>query len=332
MHDAVAYNSALRRAAVPAFMFLSFILGAGTGLHFGDDSHPDVAVSRRVVDLGTIRQGVSAEHTFTLTNKSRRLLELADVQTSCSCTVAVPSGRSMRPGESIRLRVKLDTMHRIGRAGGACLLGFADRVTKPLKLEVQANIFSPTARFSHDQVCFPEIVHGSAVSRIITFTSENNWRITGLSSSSPLVTAKYQSPSREILCEVSDKAPVGALRERVFIDVESPEGASRITIPVLAEIVESIHPMPKRLFLGRSAPRQLHRCQIVIIGPGKAHIAVPQRTEGVSVCQHPSELSRFDVEITAPTTSGFFTGEIKFPADLDSVPYVTVQYSGIVRP
>lgn len=58
--------------------------------------------------------GASAEHTFTLTNRTRRTLELGQPRTSCGCTVSDLSANAVEPGEDVSVTAVL-TLSRPGR-------------------------------------------------------------------------------------------------------------------------------------------------------------------------------------------------------------------------
>jgi hypothetical protein len=218
---------------------------------------------------------------------------------------------------------------------GACKVEFADRSTKPLFLEIRASIFSPTARFSHDRVFFAEAVRGVAATRIVTVINEDYdravWRITGVQTSSPLISVEYRPGSREIVCRLSDKAPVGLIAEKIVIAVQLPSGPSQIEIPVNGEVVEEIRAIPSRLFLGSVATGQSQRCQVTIPAAASRWVGLPEAAEGIRVCRDPGSPSLFIVEIVAPQKEGFFAGELKFTTHLDSQPFVKVRDSGMAR-
>ena len=50
---------------------------------------------------------MSLEHSFVLTNTSRRTIEIASIRTTCGCTVADSSTRSVGPGESVEIHTAL---------------------------------------------------------------------------------------------------------------------------------------------------------------------------------------------------------------------------------
>jgi len=313
----------------------AFLAGAGYRLwtirNLNAQWHPYAAPSDWERHFGDVRQGSVAEHTFVVTNKSRRTLDIGQVRASCTCAATGETGRQLRPGESFDVHVRLDTSRWIGPVAGACEVIFTNAPTEPLVLQVRANVFSPTARFSHDRVYFPELVRGTSAQRIITITNEDahtaKWRITGLRTSSPLVRADYRRDDRKIICGVSAQAPLGPLRERICVDVQTPTGPSDIEIPVWADIVEPLRARPERLYLGVVAPSQVSRCEIDIpVVEATLRPLVP----AVRVSHDKTNPGKLVLDIPAPDTPGFFTGDIRFATDSRTQPFVRVRYGGLV--
>jgi hypothetical protein len=70
-----------------------------------------------VHDFGTVmlgEDGAAVEHTFTLTNRTRRPIELGPPRTSCGCTVSDLSTSVVEPGEDVSVTAVL-TLSRAGR-------------------------------------------------------------------------------------------------------------------------------------------------------------------------------------------------------------------------
>ena len=64
-----------------------------------------------VYDWGSAYQGEIVEHTFTLSNASRRAVKIEKIKPNCGCTVARghPEDKVLAPGESIQVTLRVDT-------------------------------------------------------------------------------------------------------------------------------------------------------------------------------------------------------------------------------
>jgi len=104
------------RAAVVLLLIAGGILGSAYGAYRLTLGRSMLAGERRH-DFGNVEFGdgpVVLEHTFVLTNNTRRRIEIAGVETTCGCTVADPSTRFIGPGESVEIASTL-TLSKEGR-------------------------------------------------------------------------------------------------------------------------------------------------------------------------------------------------------------------------
>ncbi len=84
----------------------------------GNPAHlaPVIAFSDTAASLGIVAEGTQIEHTFSFSNEGQAPLILADVSTSCGCTLAEQWPRSpINPGESEQIIIRFDSRGRIGK-------------------------------------------------------------------------------------------------------------------------------------------------------------------------------------------------------------------------
>lgn len=87
-----------------------FIALAGSLVAHGARSEgPRVEIEPEEFDFGSLPQHDKVVHEFTVTNTGTEELEIRRIATSCGCTAALASDRSVAPGESTILRVTLET-------------------------------------------------------------------------------------------------------------------------------------------------------------------------------------------------------------------------------
>ena len=66
-------------------------------------------------DFGSVIEGELQVHVFIFKNVGDADLEITDIKTSCGCTAAIPSAKTLRPGEEAEMKVEFDTKDRSGR-------------------------------------------------------------------------------------------------------------------------------------------------------------------------------------------------------------------------
>jgi len=106
---------ALRTIAVAAVLSLASSLSALAA--------PVLQVDRPVLDFGVIPQGKKITHVFTLTNKGDAPLTITRTRSSCGCTVANVSAKTIAPGKSTELKITFDSTN------------FGGNVTKTIAVE-----------------------------------------------------------------------------------------------------------------------------------------------------------------------------------------------------
>lgn len=76
---------------------------------------PAISVDESEVDFGIAAEGTFVTHRFVLMNIGDATLEISDVLTTCGCSTATLSTRTLQPGESVELEAILDTSGEGGR-------------------------------------------------------------------------------------------------------------------------------------------------------------------------------------------------------------------------
>jgi hypothetical protein len=66
-------------------------------------------------DFGKVNEGEILSYNFTFENKGTQPLLINDIRTSCGCTAAVVSDKTLQPGQSGSVKVDFDTKNRQGK-------------------------------------------------------------------------------------------------------------------------------------------------------------------------------------------------------------------------
>ncbi len=78
-------------------------------------SGPKIQIEESEYDFGTIKAGEAIAHEFNFLNAGTADLIITDVKTSCGCTAAVTSAKTIAPGEAGSLKVTFNSAGRKGR-------------------------------------------------------------------------------------------------------------------------------------------------------------------------------------------------------------------------
>jgi hypothetical protein len=94
----------------PYIAALLFFLGPSIVFASG----PKIQLDEEVFNFGSVKQGTKVLHEFTFKNLGDADLVITDVKTSCGCTAAVTSARTIAPGGEGTLKVSFNSSGRSG--------------------------------------------------------------------------------------------------------------------------------------------------------------------------------------------------------------------------
>ncbi len=100
---------------------------------------PQISVDEPIFNFGDRDAGEVVEHTFTLTNKGDKTLEINEVKTTCSCTVAQISTERIPAGGTAEVTLKLDLHLLKGRQYRTAIVMSNDPITPNLQLSLVGN-------------------------------------------------------------------------------------------------------------------------------------------------------------------------------------------------
>jgi hypothetical protein len=73
---------------------------------------PRITFPDTAFDFGQIYQNKVVNHVFTFKNTGDEVLNINEVKTSCGCTAAVTSNKTIKPGESGQIKITFNSAHR----------------------------------------------------------------------------------------------------------------------------------------------------------------------------------------------------------------------------
>ncbi len=76
---------------------------------------PKLTIAKSSHDFGNVEEGKIVDLKISFKNEGEGVLVINDVKTSCGCTAALLSSKTLKPGESGTIRIELDTANREGK-------------------------------------------------------------------------------------------------------------------------------------------------------------------------------------------------------------------------
>lgn len=299
-------------------------------------------VEQPVFDFGEVAVGSTRSHTFVLRNTGRDTINIKKLVSECACTATILSNKEILPKQEVQIEIRLKTTGYFGKLQKKCLVLFEQENVMPVKLEVVADIYSPTANLSTNRVHFDKVVAGSKAMKIVTVIEKEHLderlTIESVKSSSNLIKVDYDDSKGEIRCVLDSNAPIGFFDEKIFVTMIGPKGVSNVEIPVAGRVVYPYELNPERIFLGslRKIPEQQVK-RIVTITNLKGGIptdfdpTVDDENVSLKVKSRDDNRVVCSLEFNLPPKSGFFEGEFLINTnsrDAGSIEALCVPYSG----
>jgi hypothetical protein len=103
---------------------------------------PVITFDKKEYDFGKIVEGESVSYEFTFTNTGKSDLVIADVSTSCGCTVPSFPKNAIRPGEGGSVRVSFNSRGRRGVQTKNVVV-VANTQPNVTSLKIKAQVVSP---------------------------------------------------------------------------------------------------------------------------------------------------------------------------------------------
>lgn len=205
---------------------------------------PHAVVDRPIFDFGTIFQGKKINHVFVLKNNGDSMLTIGQVSTSCGCTVADVSSRSVAPGKSSEIHVTFNSANFSGHVSKNVTVQTNDPQKSVYTLFVKGSIIEELEA-SPKQLNLGSIKIGSRKDIALTIANRGKQAValTSVKSTMPQVTAKLTRSTinpggkTEVNILVAPRKDDQFLGGYITIRTDSP-AKPEIIIPLYASAVK----------------------------------------------------------------------------------------------
>jgi hypothetical protein len=123
------------------------VLAAAPALRGADKTTPKISVEPASFDFGKALPGKTLEKQFSIRNFGDADLVIEQITTTCGCTAALleDQHKTLKPGQSGQLRVRLETRDYSGRVVRSVMVRSNDPEKKLLEVKVEATV-QPAAK------------------------------------------------------------------------------------------------------------------------------------------------------------------------------------------
>jgi hypothetical protein len=302
-------------------VLVALIMTAG-GAIAQDESGPALMVPSKIIDAGTVSQGIVVDADFDLVNEGSATLTVKAVRPTCGCTVA-DFDREIAPGTTGKIKAKLDTKDFAGPISKSILVMTDDPQTPTVTLVIKADVRPfveilprPLIRFnavSHEPMSQTFIVAGA--------DPEQSLNVSKIESSVPFIATSIRKLGEdervtgkskdqyEVTMTLTDETPVGPVNAVLTVNTDVKE-APKVPVKVYGVVRALIHVTPTQVQFGSVESRTR---------PGRNLIVVNNRTDGTKVQVTAADIDddAFDARVTTIEDGRRYQVTVVVKADAD---------------
>ena len=301
-------------------------------------------------DFGAVARGSKVEHRFVITNLYEEDVHIADVRSSCGCTIPEVSKRTLKTFEKTELLATFNTRSFLGKRSATLTVLIDQPFVAEVQLHVKGYIRSDIV-LSPDHVDFKSLSAGNGAEQTvnIAYAGRDDWKILEVKSPRDYLTAELTERNRgfdgsghsqieyQLIVRLAPNAPAGYFNEQFTLltnDTRAPE------FPLIVEgnIDSEIEVSPSPLVMGVVAPGQTVTKKLVVRGKKPFRLTAANCPENSLQWELPTEAKTVHivpVRFTAGDKPGKLQVEIKLetdaPIDIPPVPVIAEVTGGVPR-
>ena len=216
---------------------------------------PNVHTEELLYDFGFAQHQQTITHIFKLKNVGNQPLDILDVDSSCSCTAALLSEKTILPGETAEIEVKFETEYRRGRQTSTVKVRTNDSDTPVIHFTL-TGVVAGLARVVPNNLHLKHISNQENIHKTIEIYDPGDGRlkVKSVQSSSPYIKTRVRHIYKDgliakIFVTIKPGLPFGELGEKLTILTEGYQ-YPHVEVLVTGQVVGAIHLTPDQFFLG----------------------------------------------------------------------------------
>jgi hypothetical protein len=265
--------------------FAAMMIGAATAFAQTAGS-PMLVVPSKIIDIGTVAQGVTVDAVFDLVNEGDAKLVIKAVRPTCGCTVA-DFDPEIAAGATGQIKAKLDTKDFAGPVSKSILVMSDDPQNPTVTLVIKADIRPFVEILPRPLIRFNAVLHEPMNQTFIVVGAdpEQTMKIKNVESSVPFIATAVRQLGEDELIEgksksqyevtisLTEDAPVGPVNAVLSVNTDLKE-APTVPVKVYGVVRALIHVTPAQVQFGSVESK---------MRPGRNLIVVNNRSDGARI-------------------------------------------------
>ncbi len=303
-------------------------------------SSPSIHFDQSTYNFGRIQKGQPVVHNFTFTNNGNEKLVITNVQSACSCTVAITSSKELLPGATGKIEVTFDSAGYLGPITKTITVMDNDPAKPAVVLTLTGEVVTDIM-ITKTALFFGSIKKGQTQQQSVDiFIYNPSVKIRSVTSTKPYIKVSTFSQfiSQETInVSVLPDAGYGPLNANILIFSSNKEQPV-LQIPVIGNIVGDILLNPdevnfgvvnsasghgeKDLYLYTRPQREFSITKITVT-PDIVHVKTIKQNQGSY---------KLELTLKPAKTMGNIHGKITVRTTMKTMPVIVIPFSGSREP
>ena len=233
----------------------------------------DSMIETRKVDFGVIATGSEARKYVVVKNVHSTDVHIASVETTCGCSAAAVGKRTLRPGESAEIEIKMNTQKFRQRKDSNLIIRFDRPKFDEARVPITAYIRTDVV-FNPGMIRFGDVDAGTEATAVvdIAYAGRSDRDIGAIKITNKNLKAVLSAPVRrrneihfKLTMTLSAETPPGRLRDLVTI-VTNDRRNPFVPLMIDGTVTADITATPPTLSFGQLAAGKSRKLQLVLRG------------------------------------------------------------------
>lgn len=279
-------------------------------------------VTTKKIDFGVIATGSEAKKYVEVKNIYNVEVYISDVTTTCGCSAAAIGERTLQPGQTSLVEVKMNTQKFRQKKDSNLIIKFGRPQLAEVRVPITAYIRTDVV-FNPGSIRFGEVPVGTegTAEVAIAYAGRPDWDIETIKIANKGLKARLSAPLRDggninfkLTMTLSKSAPIGPLRDLVTI-VTNDRTNPYVPLMIEGTVVPEISITPATVAVQPLAPGQTAKVQVVVRGR-KPFLIDDIDCEGMADCFKATlkptaqPVHVVPIEFNAPNRPGRFSEEL----------------------
>ena len=220
--------------------------------------HPTIFFNNPDYNFGQIYKGQKVEHIYKFENRGNDTLKIKKVKTSCGCTAARLTNKTIPPGETGEIKATFTSGSTSGNIKKSITVSSNDPDTPKYRLTISGEIIKDLIIkdliIKPERIDFGSISAGEETSKTVSIKSqtEPDFKIKKIKPSKPFIDATIAGEKNgEYIIKIALKhnPEIGKFSGVIYLKTNS-KMQGKANIPFVGEIVGDITTYPKKIYYG----------------------------------------------------------------------------------